>query len=163
MTVDTSGRRTARETGGAAAGPKAARWALTLLCLLAGAGVGLVGGFCHRDRAELLGVDWPVGLVYAFAGLAAVYLVLGELPGLGAGWRPGRLTASGAAAAGWLLVVLCVTYAGPPPGFALKGDVVLADDWISTGYLIGGMLLATVAVYRSWLAVLELRLAAVKR
>ena len=160
MSVDISGRRTVDGPAGAITGVRAARWALTVLPLLAGAAVGLVGSFCHRDQAVLFGVSWPVGLGYAFAGMIGLFLALGELPGLVTGWLPGRLSATVTAGFGWLVVLLWVTYAGPPPNFALKGDVILANDWLSITYLVGGMALATAAVYRSWLAVLELKLAA---
>jgi hypothetical protein len=159
VSVDISGRRTVGSPAGAVNGPQAARWALTAVAALAGAGVGLIGSFCHRDQAVLVGHSWPVGLGYAFAGLGGLLLALAELPAVAARWWPGRLAASVAAALGWLVVLLWVTYLGPPPGFALKGDVILANDWISITYLIGGMALATTAVYRSWLAVLELKLA----
>ena len=66
-------------------------------------------------------------------------------------------------ASGQLVALLAVTYLGPPPSFALKGDVILANDWISMTYLIGGMALVTTAVYRSWLAVLDEKLAARRR
>lgn len=163
VTVDTSGRRAVQGPAGSQLGPRIARRGLIVLCLLAGLGVGLIGAFCHRDRAELFGVSWPVGLGYAFAGLGGLLLALSELPGLSTGWRPGRLAAAAAAAVGWLLAVLWVTYVGPPPHFALKGDVILANDWISITYLIGGMALATAAVYRAWLGVLELKLAERRR
>jgi len=141
----------------------AARYGLTVLALAAGFGVGFVGCFCHRDQAVLFGFSWPVGLVFAFAGQIGLFLALAELPGAKGRWRPGRLVATCAAGLGWLIALLWVTYLGPPPSFALKGDVVLADDWISMVYLIGGMGVATTAVYRSWLAVLELKLAALRR
>lgn len=159
VTVETSGRRAVQGPAGSELGLTAARRGLTVLCLLAGGGVGLIGSFCHRDRAQLLGLSWPVGLLYAFAGLIGLFLALGELPGLARSWQPGRLAAVFSASAGWLLAVLWVTYLGPPPHFALKGDVILANDWISITYLVGGMILATAAVYRAWLGVLELKLA----
>lgn len=163
VSVDISGRQTVGSPAGSANAAQAARWALTALSLLAGAGAGLIGSFCHRDQAVLFGQSWPVGLVCAFAGLAGLLLALGELPAVAARWWPGRLAASVAAAVGWLVVLLWVTYLGPPPNFALKGDVVLANDWISITYLVGGMALATIAVYRSWLAVLEQKLAERRR
>jgi Family of unknown function (DUF6113) len=162
VTVDISGRRVAEGTT-PSAGAQAAKWGLTLLFLLAGLLVGLIGAFCHRDQAAWFGQSWPVGLAYAFAGQIGLFLALIELPGLAAGRRPGRLAAVGAAAVGWVLAVIWATYLGPPPHFALKGDVILANDWISIAYLIGGMVLATAAVYRAWLGVLELKVAERRR
>lgn len=162
VTVDISDRRTV-DGAPPPIGARAARWGLTVLFLLAGLVVGLIGSFCHRDQAVLFGRSWPVGLVYAFAGQIGMFLALAELPGLTRGWRPGRLGAVGAGAVGWVLAVIWATYLGAPPHFALKGDVILANDWISITYLIGGMVLATAAVYRAWLGVLELKLAERRR
>jgi hypothetical protein len=159
VTVETSRTKAATDPPGAKPAVLAARRSLTALAVLAGGAVGFLGSFSHRDQAVWLGVSWPVGLIYAFAGLAGLLLALGELPAAPTRWLPGRLPASGSAGFGWLIALLWVTYFGPPPGFALKGDVVLADDWISMVYLIGGMGLVTVGVYRSWLAVLEVKLA----
>jgi len=162
VSVEISGSRTVSGQNEAKVAMKAARWCLVVLTLVVGMGVGLLGSFSHRDQAVWLGVTWPVGLIYAFAGLTGLFLALGELPAR-PDWWPGRLSATVAAALGWLIALLVITYLGPPPSFALKGDVILADDWISMVYLIGGMALATGAVYRAWLAVLEVKLAALRR
>ena len=159
VTVDIGGRRAVQEPAGRTVGARAAQWGLTALALAVGAGVALLGSFCHRDLWVLSGVSLPVGLVYAFAGMVGLFLPLGELPPAARGPLPGRMPATLAAGFGWLVVLLWATYLGPPPTFALKGDVILANDWISITYLVGGMALATAAVYRSWLAVLEYKLA----
>jgi len=161
VSVEISGSRTATDRRrDPRLAMQAARWGLLVLALAAGAGVGFLGAFSHRDQAVWLGVSWPVGLFYVVAGMAGLFLALAELPAQpGPVWLPSRLAASGVAGFGWLVALLAVTYLGPPPSFALKGDVILADDWISMAYLIGGMALVTTAVYRAWLAVLEARLA----
>jgi hypothetical protein len=140
---------------------KIGRWALLLLAAALGLTVGAVGALEHRATATLLGVAWPSGLLFAFCGLFGLLLALGELGDVGAAvsWRPTRLAALGCVSAGWLAATLWLTYFGPPPSGARKGDVVLANDWRSLMYLVGGMLLATVAVYRAWVAALSARLA----
>lgn len=163
MSVETRGTRDVADPSGEKAVVRAVRWSLTALIFLAGGVVGLFGSFAHRDQAVLAGVSWPVGLLYGFAGLTGLLLAVSELPPRPTRQLPGRLSGTAAGAIGWLIVLLWVTYLGPPPGFALKGDVILADDWISMAYLIGGMALATAAVYRSWLAVLEVKLADLRR
>ena len=138
------------------------RWALLLVAVLLGAAVGALGSFGHRASATWLGVSWPTGLVLCFGGLIGLLLGIGELLEAGGpgSWQPTRLSAVSWASAGWLLALLWLTYLGPPPSFARKGDVVLANDWKSLAYLLGGMVLVTVAVYRSWVAALSVRLAA---
>jgi hypothetical protein len=164
VSVETSGSQTVTDQKlDVKIARNAARWGLLVLALLAGAAVGFFGAFSHRDQAVWLGITWPVGLFYVFAGMTGLFLALAELPPLPGAWRPGRLGASGTAGFGWLVALLAVTYLGPPPSFALKGDVILANDWISMTYLIGGMALVTTAVYRSWLAVLDEKLAARRR
>jgi hypothetical protein len=137
------------------------RWVLLLVAVALGAGVGTLGSFGHRASATWLGASWPTGLVLCFGGLIGLLLGIGELLEAGAAgsWRPTRLAAVGWASAGWLLALLWLTYLGPPPSFAHKGDVILANDWKSMAYLLGGMVLVTVAVYRAWVAALSARLA----
>jgi hypothetical protein len=146
--------------GDAASG--VARWILLLVAAALGVVVGAIGSFAHRAEATAFGVAWPTGLFFAFCGLIGLLLALGELLPTAAprSWRPSRLPAVACAAAGWLLALLWLTYLGPPPSAARKGDVILANDWRSLAYLFGGMLLATVAVYRAWVANLAERLAA---
>lgn len=136
------------------------RWMLLLLTGLAGAAVGAIGSFGHRATETWLGVGWPSGLALCFGGLIGLLLGVGELlvAGVPDSWRPTRLPALGWASAGWLLALLWITYLGPPPSFARKGDVVLANDGKSLAYLLGGMLLVTIAVYRAWVATLAARL-----
>ncbi len=152
--------RTVRAPGSSPA-ERAPRWALLALAFAAGAAVGAVGSFGHRASETWLGVNWPTGLALCFGGLIGLLLGLGELLAAAAAdsWRPTRLSALGCASAGWLLALLWITYLGPPPSFARKGDVVLANDGKSLLYLLGGMLLITVAVYRAWVATLAARLA----
>ena len=140
---------------------KALRWALLLIAVAFGVAVGTLGSFGHRASATWLGVSWPTGLVLSFCGLVGLLLGLGELleAGVAASWRPTRLAALGWASVGWLLALLWLTYLGPPPSLARKGDVVLANDWKSLAYLLGGMCLVTAAVYRAWAATLSVRLA----
>ena len=147
---------------GSAVPEKASRWALLLVAVLLGVAVGTFGSFGHRASATWLGVSWPTGLLVAFAGLVGLLLGVGELleAGAPASWRPTRLSALGWTSAGWLLALLWLTYLGPPPSLASKGDVVLANDWKSLVYLLGGMGVVTAAVYRAWAASLTARLAA---
>jgi hypothetical protein len=141
---------------------RAARWGLLLVAALLGLAVGVFGSLGHRAEATWLGVGWPTGLVLAFCGLAGLLLGVSELlePGDPRSWRPTRLSALGWAAVGWLVALLWLTYLGPPPSLARKGDAVLPNDWRSVSYLLGGMLLVTVFVYRAWAASLTARLAA---
>jgi hypothetical protein len=122
--------------------------------------VGLFGSFGHRADATWLGVSWPTGLLLCLGGLLGLLLGVGELlePGAPDSWRPTRLSALGCASAGWLLALLWLSYFGPPPSFARKGDVILPNDWKSLAYLLGGMALVTAAVYRAWAASLTARL-----
>lgn len=147
-------------TGGTVAA--VVRWLLLLGIGGLGVVIGAVGSFAHRATATLLGVAWPTGLFFAFCGLIGLLLGLGELLGVGPprSWRPTRLSAVTLASAGWLLALLWLTYLGPPPTGARKGDVILANDWRSLAFLFGGMVLATIAVYRAWVANLTARLAA---
>jgi hypothetical protein len=139
---------------------KIVRWALLLFAVVLGLTVGTVGTFEHRASATLFGVAWPSGLLLAFCGLVGALLMLGELgtAGVTGSWRPTRLSALGCATAGWLVAVLWLTYFGPPLSGDRKGDVVLANDWRSMLYLVGGMLVATAAVYRAWVGALAARL-----
>ena len=140
---------------------RVSRGVLLLIAAAAGAAVGAAGSFGHRTTDTWLGVGWPVGLALCFAGLIGLLLGIGELlaPGAPDSWRPTRLSALGCASAGWLLALLWLTYLGPPPSFARKGDVVLANDGKSLAYLLGGMLVITITVYRAWVATLTVRLA----
>jgi hypothetical protein len=159
---------------GASVPERAARWMLLLLIAAFGVGVGALGSFGHRADATWLGVSWPAGLLLCFGGLVGLLLGVGELLEAGAArsWQPTRLSALGCASAGWLLALLWLTYLGPPltltPGhhvavaktLARKGDVILANDWKSMAYLLGGMALVTAAVFRAWAATLTARLGA---
>jgi hypothetical protein len=149
-------------SGGSGVAASATRWVLLLVAGGLGVVVGTIGSFAHRATATVAGVAWPTGLFFAFCGLVGLLLGLGELLAAGpaTSWRPSRLAGLSCAAAGWLIALLWLTYLGPPPSAARKGDVVLANDWRSLAYLFGGMMLATAAVYRAWVANLNVRLAA---
>lgn len=140
------------------------RWSLTLPAALLGLAVGGIGSFEHRAGVTLGGLTLPTGLLLSLGGLCGLLLGVGELTGVreggSAGLRPSRMAALGCAAAGWLVAVVWFTYIGPPPAFAVKGDVILANDWKSTAFLFGGMVLITAAIYRAWTADLAARLAA---
>jgi hypothetical protein len=152
---------------GPTASPGVARFSrigLLVLCLLAGAAVGTVGSFLHR--AQFGGTNgsggFPDGLLLSLGGLTGLLLGLGELTRPAAPAHssfPGRLPALGAAAAGWVIAVIWLTYVGPPFSFEAKGDVVLANDWLSMTYLIAGMALATAFLYKAWIATLDVRMA----
>lgn len=145
---------------GSAPRERISRWSLLLVAAALGAGVGFFGSFGHRATATLSGVSWPTGLVLCLGGLLGLLLGLGELLEAGAprSWRPTRLSALGCASAGWLVALLWLSYFGPPPTLARKGDVILPNDWKSLAYLLGGMALVTGATYRAWAASLSARL-----
>jgi hypothetical protein len=144
------------------AADRVARILLLVILLAAGLAVGTVGSFLHRAEFSTGSVNWPDGLVLSFGGLVGLLLGLtGLLPVLSGAQPalPARLPGLGCAAAGWVIAVIWLTYAGPPFSFANKGDVILANDWLSIGYLIIGMALATYFLYKAWMTSLDAKLA----
>lgn len=153
---------------GPARANQACRIGLLVLCLLVGVAVGTVGSLLHR--AELGGTNgsggFPDGLLLSLGGLVGLLLGLGELtrPAPAAHSRyPGRLGALSAAATGWVIAVIWLTYLGPPTSFRAKGDVVLANDWLSMTFLIAGMAVCTAFLYKAWIATLDVRLARARK
>jgi hypothetical protein len=145
-----------------ASADRAARILLLLLIFVLGLAVGTVGSFLHRAEFSTGSLSWPDGLLLSLGGLVGLLLGLGELlPALAVGHSPvpGRLPGLGCAAAGWVVAVIWLTYVGPPFSFQSKGDVILANDWRSMSFLIIGMALATYALYRAWIAALDVKLA----
>jgi hypothetical protein len=139
-----------------------ARILLLVLLFAAGLAVGTVGSFLHRAEFATGSLNWPDGLVLSFGGLIGVLLAVMELLPVLGGARPAlpaRLPGLGCVAAGWVIAVIWLTYVGPPFSFANKGDVILANDWLSIGYLIVGMALATYFLYRAWMSALDAKLA----
>ena len=139
-----------------------ARGVLLVLLLAGGLAVGTVGAFFHRAEFSTGSVAWPDGLLLSLGGLVGLLLGLTELLPVMSGARatvPARLPGIAAVAAGWVVAVIWLTYVGPPFSFANKGDVILANDWISMAYLIVGMALATLFLYRAWMAALDAKLA----
>lgn len=144
------------------AADRATRIVLSVLLFAAGLAVGTVGAFYHRAEFATGSVSWPNGLLLSLGGLVGLLLGAGELlPVVPAGRRtlPARLPGVGLAAAGWVIAVIWLSYIGPPFTFANKGDVILANDWISMAFLIVGMALATFFLYRAWIASLDAKLA----
>jgi len=148
-----------------ARGIQISRIGLLVLCLLAGLAVGTVGSFLHR--AQLGGTNgsggFPDGLLLSLGGLVGLLLALVELTrpvAAATSGVPGRLAVLGAAAGGWVVAVIWLTYVGPPFSFQAKGDVVLANDWVSMSFLIVGMAVATGFLYKAWIAGLDVRLRA---
>ena len=165
---------TQSESKSVAAAPTAAdrlaRSVLLVLLLACGLAVGTVGSFFHRAEFSTGSVAWPDGLLLSLGGLVGLLLGLTELlpaasdaratvSARALGTVPARLPGIGAVAAGWVVAVIWLTYVGPPFSFANKGDVILANDWISMAYLILGMALTTVFLYRGWIASLDAKLA----
>lgn len=135
---------------------------LLLLSLVLGLAVGTVGSFLHRAEFSTGSVSWPDGLLLSLGGMVGLLLAVNELlPVLPAAGSPlpGRLPGVGCAAAGWVLAVIWLTYIGPPWSFQNKGDVILANDWLSISFLIVGMALATFLLYRAWIKALDAKLA----
>ena len=136
---------------------------LLLVVLFAGGlAVGTVGSFYHRGEFSTGSLAWPDGLLLSLAGLVGVLLGLTELLPVATGPRatvPARLPGLAAVGTAWVIAVIWLTYVGPPFSFRNKGDVVLANDWISMAYLIVGMGLITVFLYRAWMASLDVKLA----
>jgi hypothetical protein len=135
---------------------------LLVLLLASGLAVGTVGSFYHRTEFATGSLNWPDGLLLSLGGLVGLLLGLTELLPVAKGARatvPARLPALGCAGAGWVIAVIWLTYIGPPFSFANKGDVILANDWISMAYLIVGMALTTVFLFRAWTASLDAKLA----
>jgi hypothetical protein len=135
---------------------------LLVLLLAAGLAVGTVGSFLHRAEFNTGSVAWPDGLLLSLGGLVGLMLALTELLPVANEARatvPARLPALAAVGVGWVVSVIWLTYVGPPFSFQTKGDVILADDWLSMAYLILGMALTTVFLYRAWIAALDVKLA----
>jgi hypothetical protein len=143
---------------------------LLVLLFAGGLAVGTVGSFLHRAEFDTGSLAWPDGLLLSLGGLVGLMLGLTELlPVVGqgratanaraVGIAPARLHGLAAAGAGWVIAVIWLTYVGPPFSFVNKGDVILANDWISMAYLILGMALTTVFLYRGWIASLDAKLA----
>jgi hypothetical protein len=142
-----------------------ARILLAVLLFAAGLAVGTVGAFLHRAELGTGSLQWPDGLALSLGGLVGLLLGVGDLlPVLPTPRRtlPARLPGMGLAAAGWVIAVIWLSYIGPPFSFADKGDVILANDWISMSFLIVGMALATFFLYRAWIAALDAKLAKVR-
>ena len=145
-----------------AAVDRIARILISVQLLAAGIAVGTVGAFLHRAEFYTGSIAWPDGLLLSLGGLIGLLLGVSELlPVLATTRRtlPARLPGMALAAAGWVIAVIWLSYIGPPFTFAAKGDVILANDWISMTFLIAGMALATFFLYRAWISALDAKLA----
>jgi hypothetical protein len=90
--------------------------------VLLGAYVALVGAAVHRHQIELLGVDWPWGLVLALVATAAVGLGAGRVGRVGETWF----------ALGWAVVIL-------GQSLSPTGSYLVAADWLGWAYSLIGM------------------------
>ena len=92
--------------------------------VLLGAYVALIGAVVHRHRAELLGVDWPWGLVLALGATAAVAVAAGHVRRvrIGETWF----------ALGWALMIL-------GQSMAPTGRYLVAGDWLGWVFSLLGM------------------------
>ena len=93
-----------------------------LALVLLGAYVGVIGAVVHRHRTELLGVQWPWGLVLALAVTAAVALGAGRLTRMGETWF----------ALGWAVAIL-------GQSLSPTGSFLLAADWLGWAYALVGI------------------------
>jgi Family of unknown function (DUF6113) len=105
----------------------ATRTAESVLCLLLGGVVALVGAFVHTGALFVVGIAWPLGLVLAL-GLEILALRL-------AGGVAGR-TGVWQSCAAWVAVVLVLTW----PRAA--GDIVIPGTWYGYAFLFVGMAIA---------------------
>jgi hypothetical protein len=90
--------------------------------VLLGAYVALIGAVVHRHRVELLGVDWPWGLVLALGATVAVALAAGRVGRVGATWF----------ALGWALLVF-------GQSLSPRGSYLVAADWLGWAYTMIGL------------------------
>lgn len=100
--------------------------------LLGGLALGASGALVQRSHVVIAGHVLPWGAVVVLVTLAAAVR--------GAVWWARRRPGGIVVAAGWLLVSLLLAQSGP------GGDVLLPDDWRSQVYLLGGVVVALVAV-----------------
>jgi hypothetical protein len=107
---------------------------LTRLALgLLGAYVAVLGMVVHRQRAELLGVEWPWGLALAIGVAVVAAVAAGHVRRMGESWFM----------LGWVLVVLAQAAA---PG----GSYLVAADWLGWTFTLLGMgCLGLVVVWNS--------------
>jgi hypothetical protein len=105
---------------------------LTRLALaLLGVYVAVVAAAVHRHRAELVGVDWPWGLVLALGASVVVAVAAGRLVRLGSAWFT----------LGWAVVLVGQSLA---PG----GSYFVAGDALGYTYTALGLGSLTLIVIR---------------
>lgn len=108
--------------------PKPTRVALGLLGLVLGVMAGVLGSFVHA----LTWAGLPVGLLLGLGLSLAVFATAG---------LAGRSRGGAAlAAAGWVVAVLALSSRRP------EGDLVVPAGALGNGWLVGGLLLAGLAV-----------------
>ena len=105
-----------------------ARLGLALL----GVYVALIGAVVHRHSTELLGVDWPWGLVLALGVIGAVAVAAERIARLGASWF----------AIGWSVVLL-------GQSLSPNGSYFVAADWLGYAYSLLGLGSLGVIIVRS--------------
>ena len=100
--------------------------------LALGAYVSVLGAFVHRHHWQVLGVEWPWGLVLAIAVTYAVTLAADRVTKVGGAWF----------GLGWGIVLLAQQLS---PG----GSYLLASDWLGWSFTIGCLGAIVVGVART--------------
>lgn len=100
-----------------------------LVVVLLGVWVGVLGSLVHRIRFEMVGVDWPGGLVLSLVAVALVAVACGQGVRVGAAWF----------GLGWTLVLLLQQ-------LQPSGSYLVAADGLGWTWMAGGLGVCAAAV-----------------